>query len=93
MQKIPAILGPTGIGKTSLAIELCRQLKGEIVSCDSRQIYRKLDIGTAKPTKQELNAAQHHLINIIDAGQSFSAHQYLIQSLSQDAQCLLVQKF
>jgi tRNA dimethylallyltransferase len=72
-KKVLAILGPTGVGKTGLGIKLCNGLKGEIISCDSRQIYRDLDIGTAKPSKLELSQARHHLIDIIDVGDTFSA--------------------
>lgn len=70
------LVGPTGVGKTALAIRLCRELDGEIVSCDSRQIYRNLDIGTAKPGADELSQARHHLIDIIDIGEQFSAYRF-----------------
>lgn len=63
MQVIPVITGPTCSGKTSLGIELARRWDSEIVSADSRQIYRRMDIGTAKPTRQELVATPHHLID------------------------------
>ena len=65
--KILAITGPTASGKTALAIALARELDGEIISCDSMQIYRGMDIGTAKPTKAERAAAPHHLIDILPA--------------------------
>jgi tRNA dimethylallyltransferase len=80
-KKILGILGPTGVGKTGTAIELCRRLDGEIVSCDSRQIYRGLDIGTAKPTSEEQEQAKHHLINIAEIGEVFSAHRYREKAL------------
>jgi tRNA dimethylallyltransferase len=76
MKKVLAILGPTGVGKTGVAIELCRRLEGEIVSCDSRQIYKGLDIGTAKPSCAEQAQAKHHLINIVETGEVYSAHRY-----------------
>ncbi len=60
------IVGPTGIGKTSLGIALAQQFNGEIVSADSRQIYRWMDIGTAKPTHAERTAVPHHLVDIVD---------------------------
>ena len=60
---IPAITGPTAVGKTSLSIEIAENLDAEIVSVDSRQIYRELDIGTAKPSQNELNRVRHHFIN------------------------------
>jgi tRNA dimethylallyltransferase len=71
-----AVVGPTAVGKTALAITLARHLGGEIVSADSRQVYRHMDIGTAKPTPQELAAAPHHLIEIIDPDEEFSLATY-----------------
>ena len=71
-----AIVGPTAVGKTSLAIALARALAGEIVSADSRQVYRGMDIGTAKPTQAERAAAPHHLIDIVDPDQAFSLANY-----------------
>lgn len=71
-----SIVGPTGIGKTQLAIELAQRLDGEIVNADSRQIYRYMNIGTAKPTPQELAAAPHHLIDIVDPDEPFSLAVY-----------------
>ncbi|HET9223157.1 MAG TPA: isopentenyl transferase family protein, partial [Roseiflexaceae bacterium] len=61
-----AIVGPTAAGKTALAIELAQRLGGEIVSADSRQVYRSMDIGTAKPTLVERAAVPHHLIDVVD---------------------------
>jgi tRNA dimethylallyltransferase len=60
------ILGPTAVGKTSVSISMAQRLDGEIVSADSRQLYRKMEIGTAKPTTEELRAAPHHLIDVAD---------------------------
>lgn len=71
-----AIVGPTAIGKTALAIALARALDGEIVSTDSRQVYRQMDIGTAKPTAQERAAAPHHLIDVVDPDDEFSLAIY-----------------
>ncbi len=68
------IVGPTAVGKTSMAIQLAKMFKTEIISADSRQFYKELEIGTAKPTSQELNEVPHHLINshsftdLVDAG-------------------------
>lgn len=73
MKKVLAIVGPTAIGKTTVGIELAQKLNGEIVSCDSRQIYRYMDIGTAKPTKEEQSQVAHHLIDILDPDERFSA--------------------
>lgn len=77
MKQLVAIVGPTGIGKSRLALRLAAKFGGEIVSADSRQVYRHLDIGTAKPSPQELAAVPHHLINIINPDEPFSLAQYL----------------
>jgi len=71
---IPLIVieGPTASGKTALAIELARRLDTEIISADSRQVYRHMDIGTAKPSSSELEAVPHHLISIIEPSQSYN---------------------
>ena len=76
MERLVAIVGPTGIGKSKLALHLAQVFNGEIVSADSRQVYRHMDIGTAKPTPQELSLVPHHLINIIDPDEDFSLAQY-----------------
>ena len=75
--KILAVTGPTASGKTALAIELARRLDGEIISCDSMQIYRGMDIGTAKPTKEELSAVRHHLIDVLPADAPYSCSDYV----------------
>lgn len=77
MEKIFIITGATATGKTAFAIECAKLLNGEIISCDSMQIYKNLDIGTAKPTLDEQNAIPHHLIDIVDAGENFSVQQYV----------------
>lgn len=77
-----AIVGPTAVGKTALALALASRLGGEIVSADSRQIYRGMDIGTAKPTPAELAALPHHLIDIADPDQDFSLAVYQDQALA-----------
>jgi len=74
--QVIVIAGPTGIGKTALGIALAQRFDGEIVSADSRQIYRYMDIGTAKPTLPERAAAPHHLIDIVDPDQPFSLADY-----------------
>ena len=74
--KIIAVAGPTASGKSALALELCKRLDGELVSFDSMQIYRGLDIGTAKPTKAEQAEVRHHLIDICDPCESFSAADF-----------------
>jgi tRNA dimethylallyltransferase len=70
------IVGPTAVGKTASAIELARRLDGEIVSADSRQIYRGMDIGTAKPTRQEQALAPHHLIDIVAPDEPYTLAQF-----------------
>jgi tRNA dimethylallyltransferase len=70
------IVGPTGVGKTALAIDLAEQLNGEIVSADSRQIYRGMDIGTGKPTPDQLARARHHLIDRVDPDRSYTLAEY-----------------
>ncbi len=76
LPKIIVIAGPTGSGKTRLAVDLARQLNGEIVGADSMQIYRYMDIGTAKPTPSEQAQAVHHMIDIIDPDEDFDAAMY-----------------
>ena len=70
------IVGPTAIGKTSLAIKLARNYKTEIISADSRQFYRELNIGTAKPSKDELSSINHHLINNISVNDKYDISQF-----------------
>ena len=81
--RLLCLLGPTAVGKTEIAIQLARRLDAEIVSVDSRQIYRQMDIGTAKPTPEEQKAARHHLIDCVDISQPFSVADY--QSLADAA--------
>ena len=66
MKRIVAIVGPTASGKSALAVELAKRLGGEIVSCDSMQIYKYFDIGTAKPTAEEMCGIPHHMIDVVD---------------------------
>lgn len=77
--KIPvlAVVGPTAAGKTALGIGLARHFSGEILSCDSMQIYRGLSIGTAQPTPQELEQVPHHLVSFLDVRESFSVSDYV----------------
>lgn len=81
-EKIPvaAVVGPTATGKTELGIRLCQRLGGEIVSCDSMQIYQGLPIGTAQPSPQELAAVPHHLIGFLPVEQPFSVSDYVDQA-------------
>ena len=73
-----AVVGPTAGGKSALALELAQRLGGEIVSCDSMQIYRGMDIGTAKPTPEEQALVPHHLIDILEPEQPFSVNDYVV---------------
>ncbi|PJF41019.1 MAG: tRNA (adenosine(37)-N6)-dimethylallyltransferase MiaA [Chloroflexi bacterium] len=70
------LIGPTAIGKTDIAIEIAREIDGEILGADSRQVYRYMDIGTAKPTPQQRERATHHLIDFIDPDENLSLAQY-----------------
>ena len=77
MRKLIAVVGPTATGKTALAVALARAIDGEIVGADSRQVYRRLDIGTAKPTPDERALAPHHLLDVVDPDEPFSLAEYL----------------
>ncbi|MFH0847624.1 MAG: tRNA (adenosine(37)-N6)-dimethylallyltransferase MiaA [Chloroflexota bacterium] len=76
MSHLVAVVGPTAVGKSQLALTLARSFKGEIVNADSRQLYRHMNIGTAKPTPEELALVPHHLINILNPDEHFSLAQY-----------------
>ena len=75
--KIYAVVGPTASGKSALALELARRHDGEIISCDSMQIYKSMDIGTAKPTPEELRLVPHHMIDVVEPTDSFSCADYV----------------
>jgi tRNA dimethylallyltransferase len=77
-KKFPLVViaGPTASGKTELAIELAKKLNGEIISADSRQIYRYMDIASAKPTKQQLKKVTHHLIDVVNPNEHFSVAKF-----------------
>jgi tRNA dimethylallyltransferase len=70
------VAGPTASGKTALAVELAKGLGGEVISCDSMQIYRHMDIGTAKPTREEMQGIPHHMIDVADPAEEFSVSRY-----------------
>lgn len=74
--KVIVICGPTASGKTALSIELAKKIKGEIVSCDSMQIYKDMNIGTAKPTEQEKKGIKHYMIDIVSPDERFSVADY-----------------
>ena len=71
------VVGPTGVGKTALAVALAGRLDGEVINADSRQVYRGMTIGTAKPTDEERSAAPHHLVDILDPSESFGLGLFL----------------
>lgn len=75
--KIYAVVGPTASGKSALALELAKRHGGEIISCDSMQIYKRMDIGTAKPTLAEQSEIKHHLIDVVEPDVSFSCEDYV----------------
>ena len=74
---IPIIAGPTASGKSALALEICRIADGELVCADSMQIYKGLDVGTAKDTKEEIGSIPHYLTDIIEPGTDFSVYDYI----------------
>ena len=76
MAKVLVICGCTASGKSSLAIECAKQLNTEIVSADSMQIYRGMDVGTAKPNLAEMQGIQHHMLDVVDPKQSFRVSDY-----------------
>lgn len=76
MDNIICIAGPTASGKTALAVALAKAIGGEVVSCDSMQIYRRMDIGTAKPTVQEMAGIPHHMLDVADPEEDFSVGRY-----------------
>lgn len=76
MDNILCVVGPTASGKTALAIALAQELGGEVVSCDSMQIYRRMDIGTAKPSVEETQGVPHHMIDIVEPWEDFSVSRY-----------------
>ena len=76
MNRIICVAGPTASGKTALAVELAKEFNGEVISCDSMQIYRRMDIGTAKPTKEEMQGIPHHMLDICEPTEDFSVSRY-----------------
>ena len=76
MNNIICIAGPTASGKTALAVELAKELNGEVVSCDSMQVYRHMDIGTAKPSLEERQGIVHHMLDVAEPDEDFSVSRY-----------------
>ncbi len=83
MKKLLVICGATASGKTSLAVECAKRLDGEVISCDALLVYRGLNIGTAKPTREEMGGIPHHLIDVADPTDSFTVHDF--ERLALDA--------
>ena len=76
MNNIICIAGPTASGKTAFAVELAKVTNGKVVSCDSMQVYRSMDIGTAKPTKEEMQGIPHHMLDVAEPWEDFSVSRY-----------------
>ena len=78
-KKLPlvAVVGPTASGKTGFAVEIAKKFNGEVISMDSMQIYKRLNIGTAKPSESEMQGIKHHLIDCVDANEPFTANDYV----------------
>ena len=76
MNSIICIAGPTASGKTALAVELAKEYHGEVVSCDSMQVYRRMNIGTAKPTREEMQGIPHHMLDVAEPWEDFSVSRY-----------------
>lgn len=96
MIRVPVLLGPTGVGKTELALDVAEEIGAEIIACDSRQVYRLLDIGTAKPTRAERRRVKHYLIDVVDPDEEYNAGRYAreareaIRRLSQKGKPILL---
>ncbi|PIU57577.1 MAG: tRNA (adenosine(37)-N6)-dimethylallyltransferase MiaA, partial [Chloroflexi bacterium CG07_land_8_20_14_0_80_51_10] len=84
MKSLLAIVGPTAVGKSQLALTLAQEFNAEIISADSRQVYRYMDIGTAKPTLEEQSSIPYHLIDLVDPDEDFSLALY------QDLACTAI---
>ena len=82
-RNIIAVAGPTAAGKTEFAIQIAKAIDGEVVSCDSMQLYKYMDIGSAKPTPEQMAEVPHHLVGLIDPRDEFSVAKY--QKLAKDA--------
>ena len=76
MDKVIVVVGPTGVGKTKMGVALAKYFNGEVISGDSMQIYKTMDIGTAKVTKQEMDGVVHHLIDIKNPDESYSVKDF-----------------
>ncbi|MBS1570796.1 MAG: tRNA (adenosine(37)-N6)-dimethylallyltransferase MiaA, partial [Bacteroidetes bacterium] len=83
MKTLISIVGTTGIGKTKLAIDLAKALDTEIISCDSRQFFREMEIGTAAPTQQELSMAKHHFVGNLSVVNDYSIGKFEVDALEK----------
>lgn len=90
MAKLICVAGPTASGKTALAVELAKVLSAEVVSCDSMQVYQGMDIGTAKPTREEMQGIPHHMIDVVSPREDYSVSRYC-EEASQIIDALLAQ--
>jgi len=88
MKTVIAISGPTGVGKTAMAISLANHFQTEIISCDSRQFYKEMSIGVARPSMEELNAARHHFISFLSVEEEYTAGMF-----SRDARAKIQELF
>ena len=77
MDRVICVVGPTATGKTKLAVALCQMLGGEVVSCDSMQLYRGMVVGSAAPTQEEMQGVRHHMVGVVDPRERFSAGRYV----------------
>ena len=82
-QKLIILTGPTAVGKTALSIQLAKRIGGEIVSADSMQVYKYMDIGSAKITKEEMEGVPHHLIDVLEPSEEF--HVFRFQEMAKEA--------
>ncbi len=80
--KLIVVLGPTAVGKSAVGIDIAKRLRGEIINADSLQVYKYLNIGTAKPSSKELHEVSHHLINIVDPDEDFNAGMFRSRAAS-----------
>ena len=82
MEKVVIIAGPTASGKTALSIELAKRIDGEIISCDSMQIYKDMDIGTAKVTKEEMQGIKHYLVDFVEPNKRYTVSDFKKDSIN-----------
>jgi tRNA dimethylallyltransferase len=81
LQRVVVLAGPTGVGKSAMAFRLCKALNGEIVSADSVQVYRRLDIGSNKPSAVEQSTHPHHMVDVFDPNEECTAGHFYVQAM------------